>query len=888
MRSQRKQSQILGEIMSVIEATESKENVAEDRASEFEQVEEEDTTRTSLDSSGSASRYQRDLQLLEKIKKKPKAFSKARMGENGSLTLENLRRRNGSNESLRSSRSGGSFSINGSEPAINLPKAWGRKARPGSEWMSRITERKARSEADGSQEHDVSQPKPRQRSAQNEIDQWMAAAEVPLPGSEPSPSHVGSSRSAPRDPVQRSGPLPSRHSWNVDDDFTGRSLQVSDSPPLRLGRSAFGDDTTREIRHIERQAVTTNRLGQLKERLSETDLPGASGTRTPSQHYRNHSPSTREALEVRRMASDPSAHSKLRDVGQPILDSFLGNGGESVANTPVVIYKDKKTGVDGRSVADANKLKENQQPSHERRDSQDLLKRLARAASQSPSPEKDQLDSTVKPTLTGDKVRTPQVTKSSRYLQTPVVMGAWVDQSGSETPQAAENTKDSKTPHVTGGWIATPLPTGGRYPSDPGPELSEIKEESSPEPTSAAADLVKELNPNTKISPIKTRRDEPPAYTGPPLPKSALSNIINRARGGSTLPIIVDQENADDPTLHLGEATIEDLEEMIAHDYESSSIQPVPRLEVSSSSSDPSPPSKQSLKARNRIDPDSQTHLLSRLTDLAPSLRDSKKQIAALERQLSDPKAHSASNNPIQSEEISCVEGGELHDFLIPCTNCGHATHFQSPAPLPGYITLRENLSNLPSNLSSLKLFPPIFHLPSSDQLITLPSHFANYLPSLYLLGPPSKTEDGGGFTHMHLTFPLPRLWCWPRECSRPRLTWLGLMVLVWVLWSIVESWAREVYCHKLFASSMVGYGVDITAPKPPLVIFKVIWAKWGLREVVAENLVGRVVWKFVMAVVGYFVDFVFGGEQVPLDRDRRIPPPPRGPDISMMNDEYL
>ena len=82
----------------------------------------------------------------------------------------------------------------------------------------------------------------------------------------------------------------------------------------------------------------------------------------------------------------------------------------------------------------------------------------------------------------------------------------------------------------------------------------------------------------------------------------------------------------------------------------------------------------------------------------------------------------------------------------------------------------------------------------------------------------------------------------------------------------------------------MVGYGVDIDAPRPPFVFAKVVWRKVGI------GLLVEVV-RFWASVLGWIVGF--GGEggrtgPPPVSRDPRIPRPEWGPDLSMMDDEYL
>lgn len=51
------------------------------------------------------------------------------------------------------------------------------------------------------------------------------------------------------------------------------------------------------------------------------------------------------------------------------------------------------------------------------------------------------------------------------------------------------------------------------------------------------------------------------------------------------------------------------------------------------------------------------------------------------------------------------------------------------------------------------------------------------------------------------------------------RMTWLGVLVLTWLLWNILENALCYQYCHPLYAEYMVGFGVNPDAPRYPFVI---------------------------------------------------------------------
>ena len=93
----------------------------------------------------------------------------------------------------------------------------------------------------------------------------------------------------------------------------------------------------------------------------------------------------------------------------------------------------------------------------------------------------------------------------------------------------------------------------------------------------------------------------------------------------------------------------------------------------------------------------------------------------------------------------------------------------------------------------------------------------------------------------------------------------------------------------------MVGYGVDIHAPKPPFVLFKVLYRKSALENVLEPlYIVARTIFRVFVASVGYTIGFIFGDNEAvpdvkqPVSRDQRIPRPSWGPDLSLLDDEYL
>lgn len=698
----------------------------------------ENNTESSIDSG--SSQYARDKQRLNgALKSGGKAFSKARLGERVGLTVENLRRKNGSIESLESAFSTESINYRGSDPSVNIPRAWGRKAKPGKDWLNRINSRSGRLTGDVPKRHASGDDLIAKTEDHKDVfgaDGWVvAAAKVPLPKNEGNSSQTGSSQASTPTTVQGNSPLDRRRFLGFnDEDFTARSLQVSESPPIRIPNATLDRMRDREMEHLEKRAVTSNRLEELREqRFEERKSPSRS-----AEDVTWHNSSRRlssDKLSTKPKVLDKTAH-----------DATLENPGEPIPDSPVVIYRTTTEQIDASGGKNSTKVAQKNQsprrPSLERRDSHDLLKRLARATSASPSPAKGPAEEEIKISPAEGRVQveqTPQVSRSSSNLKTPVVTGAWIEQSPERTSHTSMPNAILKTPFVTGAWIDTPLPTGGRGPPMPTPSgLDEDRELSIGK--SGAKDLIHRLSPNTNTTRPNLRNREPLQFSGPPIPKSALEEIITEAKSTDSMALVNNTSNSDseeDPTLHLGESTIASLEELIANDTDFSTLlAPTPEsLNTSPRSSDPSPSSSNLLnpnppKISGLAVPQSYTRLLQRITDLAPSIRDSKKQLASLERAVS---AAPPTDGAVSGGD--CNEAGEFHDFIWPCQKCGCPGRMEPDlAPL---FSLRDNVT-------SIKI-------------------------------------------------PIPKLWTWKKDDWRPRLTWLGVATLLAWMALFGEGWARYV-----------------------------------------------------------------------------------------------
>ena len=475
-------------------------------------------TPHALDRARDKARLQRAVQ-----RDSPIAFSRAALGSKGHsaddvLLHESEEEADFTRSSNTSTGSGRSDRL---DVSLNVPRNWGSKGRAGKEWLNRI-HRKDKSAMEDS----------------SAVDWTEAAADVPLPQN-------GDAALTQPDALRSSTPLSVNHKSSLDklrqwelNDFTGTSLQISNSPPVRPRNPALGQIRDLEIENLERRAVTTNRLDELRKRESTEKLT------------RKISPSDRPKPE------EPKSAKSVK----------FEDHGEAIPNTPIVIYKQGANGLP-RSVSD--NFGEKRSQTERTRDPREDLQRLARAISESPkgNPAED-VSIALKDLIwrrgadDDDESRNIEQVKATPLpsrlsaldlaTKTPVVTGAWVDtilpDTIKTTKQTASDEKQLKTPHVLGGWVDTPLPSNKKvsesneFPEDLMNGIGKVDVE-----TKAETALVPTPN-QTKL---------------PQGPRSALAVLLAKAREKKTADAQDGQPLSllDEKSIDLGDMTIESEEE---------------------------------------------------------------------------------------------------------------------------------------------------------------------------------------------------------------------------------------------------------------------------------------------------------------------------------------
>ena len=674
-----------------------------------EPLEEEEYTQNSIGSSNLSSlsrsggdTFQRILTQHARDERRLKAvlandthpFRKARMRERNGLTIENLQRKDASSLSGSSTLGSPSISSKGSELALNVPQQWGLKARNGKTWLSRFSRDDSRAKNDGgsvstSEKPMDMAPELGRRRFSNQMVDWMVAGDektIPTFEEDFVPAASSVRKSTPTRRVRGQASLEKIRRWEfLDDDFTARSLQISDSPPIKIRNAALDAIREREIQNLEKSAVTTNRLGELKEKRSVENIR----RRSPSVASEAKSD---EADKVGGDMKGKRSHSSLSILNprseedekedDPVIihkDQLLENrDGEVVPKSPAVVCTPEVLGSTSESGGAGKEISVRplpQRPSHERSDSRDLLRRLARATSASPSPSpsppkcdmnQEEIPATKGPNQTESvfslsETRPKQVQDSVEYQESgESEMSASTKSLQSyhgpeQTPQQARQKTYLKTPLVTGAWIETPLHS--KLQRTLNTESASSDQKWDPAVALDPVGLMKLRAENSAKA--RTSLEE----TAPALPTSALAAILERAKSKSRGDFDGQNGDATDDTLRLDDSTIQSLEDLLATHNELFGPLTPP---TSPPNPDYKPAPVHSTNPAVNEDVDSYDHLTARLSALGTSIREAKKGIASLERAVSTVPSTSVA--PTTGE---CAEAGEIHDFLWPCSRCG-------------------------------------------------------------------------------------------------------------------------------------------------------------------------------------------------------------------------
>lgn len=703
------------------------------------------------------SRHARDeRRIRDALRDDAQPFRKARTREKASLTAENLQRKDASSRSdSRILKSPSNASSKDSDPSLNIPREWGRKGRNEKLWLNRLGDKNAKPDTGDITGPSVAHADDIDLQDSKEVSNltatWVAAA-----GTDPLPSiengmQTGESSSRNTTPIpqiRQSSSIDKLRKWEpADDDFTARSLRTSDSPPIRIRNAALDLFRQREIQSLERSAVTTNRLGELKEKRSVEHLrrrsPSISSDIAIEERLKELPRSTsKSSLQPPFEEEEDAASQNLQK--EPLLED---RNGDPLTSFPEVVISIKKDSLEtvGNTEPNGNGANGFQRPVGKRGDSHDLLRRLSRAASDSPNTSnthKKWFDESKVGKKEIDMGKPPVATAGtpSKHIEKPTNLIKGVEtkdlnestshnthQKSSllplkDTPLRQKENVPPKTPVVTGAWLDTPFPT-----------IKKVSLILSPTDMADKKDLNLTVDSQQKVArsedPINgaTQEDEPDTWdcpslakTAPVLPKSALSAILEKAKEKKKRLSEEDNEDMNDDTFQIDDSTIQLLEDIVATDADFSRPLTLPRSVIPPITESHNQPMESSIATASIPLEDLQPHnqLTSRLNRLSISIRDAKTGISSLERAVANVPTQSPAT-AVASKKNECTEAGEFHDFIWPCERCG----------CPG-------------------------------------------------------SRDGGSDSWQTVKISLPRLWTWRRGDRWPQLTWLAIITIV--VWALV------------------------------------------------------------------------------------------------------
>jgi len=319
--------------------------------------------------------HQRDAQRLKTTIHggREQAFRKARPKPR---VAERLEREERVREHERSASGGSS---EGSEPPVSVPREWGRRGRRQGDWMRKIVapSEDGREIVGGMMAVENGRSMSSGRSAPNGDLDWKSGVNRPLESvlnTPPSMRRVGGIDTPSSLNHMNTTLRPGLDDFE-DQDLSAVSFLASTPAPVKYHRK-IDELARREIEDLENQAVTTRTLNQI-----DKTSPNATRRRTSNSRARERALADAVRLPTSRPAKSisPSRITARRHL--------IGSNKE---NIPVNgdVMGDIKTEHPGL-VEDApmeSLAKSRLRPSHSRNDSMNLLRKLARVSSLSPSP----------------------------------------------------------------------------------------------------------------------------------------------------------------------------------------------------------------------------------------------------------------------------------------------------------------------------------------------------------------------------------------------------------------------------------------------------------------------------------------------------------------------
>ncbi|KAL1303359.1 hypothetical protein AAFC00_006756 [Neodothiora populina] len=740
-----------------------------------------------LSSLGSASdefgrkllQHTRDAQRINNVlANQPHAFRKARPSPRIALTLDNLSQSNleyagrGAGDAEAGRDAPSVVSSNASDPPLNVPREWGRKGKRSASWLRRIRREDGVPNAGGQDDVHQSHAPGLAAGDQNLDIDWLAAADHPASPLGAPLRHVSTPPSAHR----QNDALENIREWEADQDLTAASLLAS--TPALPSRSRRAID---EIRQLELESV--------EKRASSLDHQPSIWDQTPSDAPRRRTVSERQDTAINGPAAPLAMSESTRSISETTRTrrplSYRQSLSHDKENRPFGSSrratsppKDATSTAAANAVQAQNIPRSNERPQSQRRvDSMALLKRLARASSNSPSPTSARQASEATMAQKSDNSPTPQEADARRSVKdlTDTIKGDATPRNELGRAQSV-NARHSRserppaqTPIVTGAWVDAPR-TAKRIANE---------------------ERTTETKPRRRSEPI--------------LPTSALAAVLEDMREHK-------QRSDDDPT--LGDSTIASLEGLMNPAGDDPTISfdvPDSVLRESQRQSHERRPSDDiDVKPTTQAERDRRQEDLA-LEALGGRLESARSSIHEARRGLRRAAHHV---HDIDTSSFVAGDDDNNNNDLLPLSSSSSQQHQHSNSNGSNHCTLYGTQSNSILKGAWDEYWSLYLHRPISS---SSPSN------------PTTKNKNRSRFKSTQKTYPfLPNL----------RLTTLGLLCLLFWTWLATETTLCSLYCHPTYARTMHGYGVDPLAPRFPTVLpslvarpFRTVWRVLGAEE---------------------------------------------------------
>ncbi|KAK3656737.1 hypothetical protein LTR56_002718 [Elasticomyces elasticus] len=655
-------------------------------------------------------------------------------------------------------------------PPLNLPKQWGTRAKRRTDWLRKLH---------APTEMEV--PLAEQNQDGNAEDEVIAHRRTAFSGDYT--RHMNGDWNADENEVGQDTPpsmrrhLPSRIAGQ-DEEVTSSSLRHLNDTLLDAARDFEDADM---LASTPAPALNVNRKNRRIDSLTRRELAALERTQQIAS-----SPLPARNIDTTRPATAPD----MTDLSPPkrrrVLLSTVNNKENLPPNgntSPTFKAAETTEQVSRVRGAEPVTFKNSSRPPHKRNDSYNLLRRLARVSSLSPSPrtnvasrsddaggDKDGRPRTSPGHLQSGAPISPPTSPEADERPVPELRIEAPDVDDTPAPQDG-NVREAKTPVVTGAWLDTP---------GPGIDVRPLLK-------STDSTIVRAFGSPSAIATLEVRNpmdgDERRVASEPVHGKSALADVLKQVR----------QADGEDVTLEgerfgMGDDTVRSLEGIVT-------------------------------TQRDMDDGGDETATMTLdLTADLTEIGEASEEGAAMSQQEKDRR-----------QEKLAMEAMNKH-LRLARTSIKDAN--------AGLRRVENKMDNATATTSSTI---------TSTTLSRKSATTGDQQPASHEHPCPTCGSHGSGpqsSTFRSLVRDITSAFYTRRTPSRgPRLTYLGLTLLTTLLYLSLESLLCSYLCHPRYAEKMVGYGVNPEAPKFPFVLPTVVarplkWV-WGPVWEVVRNYFG-------------------------------------------------